>query len=295
MSLTNMQIAAQLDAMSTGAGESTGGTLGYDNVQQPIVGVGTPKDPSLTTPYSKSTNQPGESGEAGESGESGESGEAGDLEVKGKESKKTVSWEEALKSAPPEFADLMKGLRADYTKKTQELAAQRKEMQREREALARAQLQLEQTTELPEYDPWDESTVNARIEREVARRLAEALAPVREQYEQQQTQDAYNSFLTTNPDFRSDVALRKEVQALLESNEALDLETAYWAVKGRRTKAQASAAEQRAKAEREAQKKAATIATGTPRRVGTPVASARDLKGMSAQDIYKLAEAMHKR
>lgn len=268
MPLSNMEIAAQLDTLASAAPASAPNAQTLESVAQP--------------------EQPDTAVDA-------EAQVASDLEVKTKDSKKQVSWDDAIKMAPPEMADLMRGLRADYTKKTQELAAQRKEMQREREALARAQEAIQIQGDLPEWDPWDEGTVNARIEREVARRLAEALQPVRQEYEQMQTEEAYNSFLNSNPDFRTDMQLRSEVQKLLESNEALDLETAYWAVRGRRSKQQAAEVTQRIKLQKEAEKKAAMTATATPRRVGTPVANQQDLKKMSAQEIYRLAEAMNKR
>jgi hypothetical protein len=52
----------------------------------------------------------------------------------------------------------------------------------------------------------------------------------------------YQTFLTENPEFKTDKALRSEVQALLERNPQLDLETAYWAAKGKRRRGKGSAA-----------------------------------------------------
>ena len=57
---------------------------------------------------------------------------------------------------------------------------------------------------------------------------------MQQEYETMAAEDSYNNFLQAHPDFKEDQALRSEVQHLLEGNEALDLETAYWAARGRR-------------------------------------------------------------
>lgn len=205
-----------------------------------------------------------------------------------------LSWNEALKRVPPDVAALMKAMQADYTKKTQEAAQIRKEAQREREALLSGQKQLKAPVQIPDYDPFDESSINARIEAEVRRRLDEVLEPMRQEYEVASAQDAYQTFLADNPDLKTDVALRSEVQALLESNPNLDLETAYWAAKGRASKAAAAKEAAAAAADRKARKTAAETATAVPRRGGTNTpAPASSVRRMSAADILAQAQAMH--
>lgn len=228
--------------------------------------------------------------------------EAADVEIEeagedGAEPKRRgLSWEQAIKSVPPDIAKLMRNMQADYTRKTQELSEQRKSFIAEREALMKGKQSLTLEGDLPDYDPFDEATIQARIEREVNKRLQMVLEPMQAEYEQQVAQDSYKTFLAEHPDFETDTGLRSEVQHLLESNESLDLETAYWAARGKRAKQEAAQASQERAAKRAAAKEAALKGTGSPRRAGTQGRPSRgDLKRASAADILAMAQAMHRR
>jgi len=210
--------------------------------------------------------------------------------------KRGLSWEQAVKSVPPDIAKLMRSMQADYTRKTQELSEQRKDFKREREALMRGKEALTTPDELPEYDPFNEASINARIEREVTKRLQQVLEPMQAEYEQMAAQDNYKSFLQQHPDFETDTGLRSEVQHLLEGNSSLDLETAYWAAKGKAAKAEAAQASEARAAKRRAAKEAALKGTGQPRKGGRPGRPKRgDLRNSSAADILAMAQAMHRR
>ena len=210
--------------------------------------------------------------------------------------KRGLSWEQAVKSVPPDIAKLMRSMHADYTRKTQELSSQRKDFVREREALMRGKKALTTREELPEYDPFNEDSINARIEQEVTKRLQQVLEPMQAEYEQMAAQDNYKAFITEHPDFETDTGLRSEVQHLLEGNESLDLETAYWAARGKRAKLEAAKASETRSAKRRAAKEAALKGTGTPRRGGSGGKPQRgDLRKASAADILAMAQAMHRR
>ena len=210
--------------------------------------------------------------------------------------KRGLSWEQAVKSVPPDIAKLMRSMQADYTRKTQELSEQRKDFMREREALMKGKAAIEAPAELPEYDPFDEGTINARIEAEVAKRLQQVLEPMQAEYEQMAAQDSYKAFLQEHPEFETDTGLRSEVQSLLEANESLDLETAYWAARGKKARAEAAEAKHTRSARRKARQEAALKGTGTPRRGGAGrVPGRKDLKSMSAADILAVAQAMHRK
>jgi len=228
--------------------------------------------------------------------------EAADVEIEeagedGAEPKRRgLSWEQAIKSVPPDIAKLMRNMQADYTRKTQELSEQRKSFMAEREALMKGKQSLTLEGDLPDYDPFDEATIQARIEREVNKRLQMVLEPMQAEYEQQVAQDSYKTFLAEHPDFETDTGLRSEVQHLLEGNDSLDLETAYWAARGKRAKQEAAQASQERAAKRAAAKEAALKGTGSPRRAGTQGRPSRgDLKRASAADILAMAQAMHRR
>ena len=209
--------------------------------------------------------------------------------------RRTLSWADALDRVPPDIAKLMRQMQGDYTRKTQELAQQRREFKRERAALLEGRKSLKAPEEVPEYDPFYEQSVQARIEAEVIRRLNEVMEPMEREYLTMQAEDAYQGFLKEHPEFETDQALRSDVQDLLEENDSLDLETAYWAARGRRQRVEAQQQQQGRRARRAAERQAAMTGTANARRA--PPANRpgkRDLKNMSAADIYRLAQDMHK-
>jgi len=240
----------------------------------------------------RSTPAPAPPPEDSQDGSSDDGEGMGDVEVETGGKKESLSWNDAMKRVPKDVARLMKKMQADYTRKTQEAASTRKEVQREREALMRAKKALEeQQAELPEYDPFNEQSIQARIEREVKARLAEALAPVEQEYQILQAEEQYQTFVRENPDFQKDEGLRKEIQTALEANPNLDLETAYWAVKGRRTAQQRRDDEARKKAQAKARREAALTGTGSSRKGRrTAKPSKSDIKNMSAADILRYAQ-----
>lgn len=185
-----------------------------------------------------------------------------------------LSWDAALAEAPAHIQTLMKNMRADYTRKTQEIANERKSLAAERDALLKSgtleKLKAKAEADLGELNPFDESSVQARIEQEVARRLHEALAPIEQEHKQAQAKQEYTSFLEKNPDLKSDPDVRKEVYEALKKNPALDLESAYWAVKGKRLSSVEAQREARKHAEKEAARAAALTATASGKRAGTP-------------------------
>ncbi len=220
----------------------------------------------------------------------------GEVEIETDGSTENLSWNDAMRRVPKDIRALMKQMQGDYTRKTQELSESRKEFLREREALMRGKQQLKEPEALPEYDPFNEQSINARIEAEVTRRLSEVLAPMEQEYQTMAAEDSYRSFVSEHPDFKSDQGLRDEVQSALEANSNLDLETAYYAVQGRRSRQKTQQESQSRSARRRAQKEAAMKGTKAPRRVsGVVTPAAKDLKSMSAADIYRLAESMHRK
>ena len=211
-------------------------------------------------------------------------------------SESRLSWRDAvtrIEAIDPRAAALMRQMQGDYTRKTQEASAMRKEAQAERAALLKGKRELEQLrSELPEYDPWNEDSIKARIEHEVQVRLNALLEPMQQEYEVQQAEQAYNSFLAEHPEFETDQGLRSDVQAMLEENTSLDLETAYWAVMGRRKQQQAAEAQTQKRAKRAARREAAK-ATGIGRKGLNMQPSRADVRKMSNADLLALAKAMH--
>lgn len=206
-----------------------------------------------------------------------------------------LSWDDAVRRVPPDIARLMREMRKDYTQKTQELAEQRREFIRERQALLKGKESLQDREEVPEYDPFNEESITARIEQEVNRRLREVLEPMEQEYQTMAAEESYQRFLSDHPDFKTDSDLRSEVQHLLEANDSLDLETAYYAAKGKQARLAAKKEREETAATRRARKEAAVRGTGVSRksgRINKPKAG--ELRKMSAADILALAQSMHR-
>jgi hypothetical protein len=208
-----------------------------------------------------------------------------------------LSWEQALAEAPPHVQTLMKNMRADYTRKTQEVASERKALTAEREALLKSgtldKLRAKAAEDTGEFNPFDDASVAARIEQEVARRLHDALAPLEQEHKQAQARQEYQTFLEKNPDLKTDPEVRRDVYDALKKNPALDLESAYFAVKGRRLSSVEAQREARKQAEREAARAAALTATASGKRAGTPtidtdaVAPRKPGERMDAWAVYQ--------
>ena len=208
----------------------------------------------------------------------------------GEKSEEKLSWEEATKRVPPNVAKLMRKMQADYTRKTQEVAAQRKELSLERESLLK--VKFEAPEDVGEYDPFNEGSITKRIEAEVAKRMKQLLEPMQQEAELLKAENDYNSFLVENPDFKTDQDLRAEVQNLLEKNPALDLTTAYWAAKGKQGKFKAPAKTEADSRRSQATKEAAAVVA--PSRKAPPPAKPdrKTLSGMTNADLLALAQTM---
>jgi len=131
--------------------------------------------------------------------------------------KEGESWDSIYASQPPEVQRAMAEMRKMVTRKTQELAAEKKAIEAQRKALVAPEIAkaLEAPAVAGEVDPFDPKSLSAHIEAEVKRRLAEVLEPVRKQSQQAEAQQRYESFMAEHPDLSADKALRTEVAALL--------------------------------------------------------------------------------
>lgn len=210
------------------------------------------------------------------------------------ERKAGLSWDDSIREmeeSAPHLAKLARELRADYTRKTQTLSAEKKRLAADKEALLKSgtmdALREKAEADVGELNPFDESSISARIEREVARRLAEALEPLEREHKQAAARQKYDTFLDKHPDLKTDEGVRKEVFEALKANPGLDLQSAYYAAKGRRASSLETQRAATKKAEQKAARAAALTATGQGRRAGTPTISKIDAKDMSAWDIYQ--------
>ena len=143
-----------------------------------------------------------------------------------------VSYDDVLKNASPEVKAVLKLMRSDYSRKTQELAQTRKGLQAQREALLSSEFAKELETAANQevkLDPFDDNSFEKRIEQEVAKRLQGMLSPIQEQVELQRRQASLDKFRAEHPDLET---MKEEVKGLLLKNESLSLEDAYHIAKG---------------------------------------------------------------
>ena len=146
---------------------------------------------------------------------------------------KGIDYNRVIQSLPDEAQKLLANLRADYTRKTQEIAQQKKEMEALKQSMTSEtfmnNLQEKAGTENVELDPYDTDSFNKRIEQEVARRLQDMLNPIREEQAVMRKRAQLERFKSENPDLMD---YKAEVKELLVNNGSLSLEDAYYIAKG---------------------------------------------------------------
>jgi hypothetical protein len=151
-----------------------------------------------------------------------------------------------IKHVPPDVRKHLSNLRADYTRKTQELARERDNFRTEYEQ-SKSTLEAERAalytgevadrvrslaSDNTEYDMYDPNELAKHIERESARKLSEMLAPAQEKIALEQRRYELNKFKSENPDITKD-EYRLPIAELLGSRPELRLEDAYFIVKAK--------------------------------------------------------------
>lgn len=147
---------------------------------------------------------------------------------------KGVDYNKTISELPEDAKKILANLRSDYTRKTQEISRQQKELEAQRQALLESDAYKniqQKAQEAPvEADPFDPQAFNQRIEQEVAKRLAEVLRPMQEEFTTQQKRAKLEKFKSENPDLET---YKSEIVEVLRGNDNLTLEQAYYMVKGR--------------------------------------------------------------
>lgn len=199
---------------------------------------------------------------------------------------KGVDFRQVLEVLPDDAKTLIGNLRADYTRKTQELASQRKELEAQMKALTDGEFfkRVKEQASQPdvELDPYRTETFEARIQQEVARRMQEAFQPLQQQQELQMRQMKLTEFKTNHPDLDD---MKHDVADLLKSNPSLSLQDAYFITKGKKSTTRLNALEQE-NAERKARM----------REIGLKIGQGKDVnpnnppKGLKGYDLYQWFE-----
>ena len=203
------------------------------------------------------------------------------------------SWDAIYAAQPPEAQRAMAELRRAFTKKTQELAAEKRKIEAQNKAFSDSGLidQLrDQAGKAPEdFDPFNAEHIQQLIEAKVAARLQQVLEPLHQKNQQHARNAAFATFKEQHPDLMGDEAVRTGVFTALKANPNLKLEDAYWAVRGRIAAAQQKQAAERQMVRQRAAKRAATVPS-QGRRPGRQVA-APELKNKKGWEIYEALKA----
>ncbi len=203
------------------------------------------------------------------------------------------SWDAIYKDQSPEVQRAMAEVRKMVTRKTQEVAAEKRKLEAQNKALLESGLINElsqQAGQMPEdFDPFNPDHLSQVIEAKVAARLKQVLEPLHQQHQQHEASARYQTFREQHPDLVENPEIKTGVYKALQADPTLKLEAAYWMVKGKTYDQQKRAdEEQRAVRRRAAQRAAQVPAAG--RRPGNQVLD-HDLKDLPAWAIYERLKA----
>ena len=143
---------------------------------------------------------------------------------------KGIDYNRVIKELPDEAQKLLSNLRADYTRKTQELSKERRELEAMKASLAtndafNTAINDAANAETVELDPYNTESFEKRIEQEVARRMQEMLKPVQEEQHQMRKRAQLEQFKSEHPDLMD---YKEPIAKMLQENQYMSLEDAYY-------------------------------------------------------------------
>tara|TARA_R110000868_G_scaffold262342_1_gene520636 strand:+ start:2805 stop:3638 length:834 start_codon:yes stop_codon:yes gene_type:complete len=157
---------------------------------------------------------------------------------KAEETPHTVDYNAVLKSLPEEGKQVLANMRADYTRKTQALAEKTRQVEAQQKALMEsdAYKKLKDVAQASgeTFDPYDPDSFAKKIEQEVAAKILAMYKPMEESFHMEKAKMQTQSFMSEHKEDFSDDSFQSDVKEALLKNENMDLETAFWTVKGKR-------------------------------------------------------------
>jgi phage-related minor tail protein len=203
------------------------------------------------------------------------------------------SW---MKHVPADVRKHIANIRSDYTRKTQELAQIRKDlesrtqdMHRQSESTLRGPLarQLKDIDTEVEYDLFDSEGMKSEIQRQAKLMLKDMLKPAQEELEVQQRRVQLSEFKAQNPEM-TDPEYRSEIIKLIHDRPELKLEDAFYITKARlgATKVQ----QERAELNDRKQRQRSTMMKSSS---GTRTAPSGTPKFSSAIEAFKYHKSMN--
>lgn len=146
-----------------------------------------------------------------------------------------------LPHIPEDVRKHLANFRADYTRKTQELAAERKQIEAlkaellsTKEGTLNSPMLEEMSRHITdeEHDIYSEEGMKAEIKRQAALMLNEMIKPAQEQIKQERRQMELEAFKADNPELTQD-EYRLPIAKMLMERPELKLEDAFYIVKAR--------------------------------------------------------------
>lgn len=208
------------------------------------------------------------------------------------------SWDSVYQSMPESVQRAMGSLRADYTRKMQALAQERRKVEdlqsnlTNSDAFRALQAQAQQAAaEGQEFDPFDNKSMETYINNLVAQKLQGILEPMYQEQMKAQSSRRVDDFMNEHPELRTDEEFRSEVYQVLKDNESLSLEDGFWIVKGKRAKINAQREYQKQQQQKE-NRKAVASRIGNGRKTG--ITAPPNSSDMSGADIYQYLLAQKK-
>lgn len=206
------------------------------------------------------------------------------------------SYNEVLKHVPEQGRKIIQNLRSLTTKRTQELAEmkrqleeERAEVMRERQAMYNGdfakQINAKASEQVEDIDLYSDEGLQKKMDIEIAKKMQELIRPLQDELHAKQRDMELNKFKTDHPDLTSDDIKPKVVELLMQRQE-LSLEDAYYIVKAKidSEKLKQIQAEQ---SSRKSSQKEALLKTSP----GAKVDAVKPGKKLSAWDHYQLAKA----
>ena len=195
-----------------------------------------------------------------------------------------------LEHIPEDVRKHVANLRSSYTRKTQELAQERKELEAIREEL----LSTKETTinnphlaEMSKYatdeqhDIYSEQGMQAEIKRQAALMLQEMMRPAQEKIQLERRQLELNNFKAQNPELTQD-EYRQPIAKMLMERPELKLEDAFYIVKAK-VDAQKATEERTRLAQQKSSRREAFSRTSTGKNTTAP----KPPKSRDAWEIYQ--------
>ncbi|TFH22989.1 hypothetical protein E4G67_03690 [Candidatus Bathyarchaeota archaeon] len=200
-----------------------------------------------------------------------------------------------MQHVPPDVRKHIANLRADYSRKTQTLSNERKEIERLREELTNTKsgvldgplTKIVAAVDMEaEHDIFDPEGMKAEIQRQAALMLQSMLKPAQEQVQAEQRKMALERFKAENPEL-TQPEYRAPILQMLQERPELKLEDAFYIVKAKIDSTKIS--EERARLSQQKTDRASTLqkigggSAASPK--GTP-------KFKSAWDAYQYHKQM---